>query len=101
MEQEQVVFTFPQFLKRNNISKSKAYKDAELGLLTLRKRGRATVVTAADERAYHEALPVFDPCAPSRYREQAQRAREVANERARHKPTRATKRAPRHRKRRA
>jgi Helix-turn-helix domain len=67
-------FTIEDAAKAASIARAILYEEINAGRLRARKRGRSTVILAADLRAYLEALPVIDPKAPSRERAQAQHA---------------------------
>jgi hypothetical protein len=75
MQYERVSFSVREFCLRNGMSLSKAYTEIKNKRLRARKRGRSTIITAEDERAYNEALPVLDPDKPSRDVDIARHAR--------------------------
>jgi excisionase family DNA binding protein len=48
-----------QFCKRNSISRTMVYKEAQAGRLRIHKLGRKALIMVEDEAAWREALPVF------------------------------------------
>jgi len=85
---ERVAFSISEFCDRNDMSRSAAYAEIREGRLRARKRGRSTIITLEDERAYNDSLPVIDPASPSRYSMIGRQARVAANERAAKAPKR-------------
>jgi hypothetical protein len=71
---EREAFTIAQAVEAGGGSKSSLYDAINAGLLRARKRGRSTIILAAELREYLEALPVLDPKAPSRERAIGQHA---------------------------
>jgi hypothetical protein len=52
-----------EFAKRNGVSLTKVYKEIAAGRLDARKSGRRTIITAAAEQRWADALPKIQPTA--------------------------------------
>jgi hypothetical protein len=52
-------FRIPEIARRNGFSNAFVYKEIAIGRLRARKAGRATIVTAEDEMAWLNAMPVM------------------------------------------
>jgi hypothetical protein len=51
--------TVNEFCRRNRISRTKLYQEAQVGRLKIRKLGKKALILIEDETAWREALPMF------------------------------------------
>ncbi len=56
---KKMAFTIPEAVKEGAGSRTKIYEEIKSGKLKARKRGRSTIILAADLAAYLESLPDF------------------------------------------
>lgn len=57
----QAAFSIPKIAERNAVSVRTVYNEIGAGRLIARKVGTRTIITAADEAAWHQALPKISP----------------------------------------
>jgi excisionase family DNA binding protein len=71
---EREAYTVEEAATATSLARQVIYDEINAGRLRARKRGRSTLILAADLREYLQSLPLFEPKAASRERAQAQHA---------------------------
>jgi hypothetical protein len=56
-----MAITIEEFCRRYGICRETAYAESRRGKLRIRKLGRRSIITLADERAWRESLPPLHP----------------------------------------
>jgi hypothetical protein len=54
-----LAYSLAEFCERNSICRATAYELSKRGQLKIRKIGKKSVVTAIDERAWRDSLPLL------------------------------------------
>ncbi len=56
-----MAYSIKEFIERNGISHATVYEESKRGRLKIRKVGKKSIITALDERAWRDALPLLHP----------------------------------------
>jgi hypothetical protein len=54
-----LAYSLAEFCERNGICRATAYEQSKRGELKIRKIGKKSIVTAADERSWRDSLPLL------------------------------------------